>query len=285
MKRSDVIRSVGPSVVAFGSRLASTNILGPPPPFPPIVGTGFIVDSRGLVITNRHVIEEMDKIPPEARFVMLFPKPQMEGEKIYGGILTRRISRVFVFDAVVSPQPLFGEDNPDFAFAEIDIQGLPSLNLSNEPSVIEVGSEIATMGFPMGEEYLSPYSDQQVSQISPFARHGIISSVLPCECPHPHGFSIDVLSESGASGSPIFLAEDGRVIGILHAGVDSAPVTYGVPAWILKQGLEALDWSPQETKMTLTEVIEAERPLAPKASKPLQWTTTITLNPRSKDLR
>lgn len=270
MRRSDTIRSVGPSVVAFGSRIASTNELAPPP-FPPIIGTGFVVDSRGLVVTNRHVIEEMEKIPSEARFVMVFPRPHVFDEKVVAGILTRRISRVFILDALEAPDPLFGEVNPDFAFAEIDLQGLPCLELSAEANVIEVGSEVVTMGFPMGEQYLSPYSTDTISQISPFARHGIISSVLPCECEHPHGFSIDILSEGGASGSPIFLAEEPRVVGILHAGFAHAPVTYGVPAWILRQGLDALkkDWEPQQVKATLNEVVEAERSTAPK---PLEWT-------------
>lgn len=96
MKRSEVIRSVGPSVVAFGSRVASTNTLSPPA-FPPIVGTGFIVDSRGLVVTNRHVIEEMEKIPLQARFVMVFPRPEILGEEVVGGILTRQMTRVFSY--------------------------------------------------------------------------------------------------------------------------------------------------------------------------------------------
>jgi hypothetical protein len=41
--------------------------------------------------------------------------------------------------------------NPDFAFAEIDLQELPCLELSAEANAIEVGSEVVTMGFPMGE--------------------------------------------------------------------------------------------------------------------------------------
>ena len=200
---------------------------------------------------------------------MVFPKPEVLGDNVVGGVLTRQMTRVFILDALESPAPLFGEVNPDFAFAEIDLQGLPSLNITDQARVIEVGAEIVTMGFPMGEKYLSPYSKDTVSQISPFARHGIISSVLPCECNHPHGFSIDVLSEGGASGSPIFLAEDGTVVGILHASFSHAPVTYGIPAWILKQGLDALNWQPQQEKKTLAEVVEAERTIEPK---PLEWT-------------
>lgn len=63
----------------------------------------------------------------------------------------------------------------------------------------------------------------RASQISAFARRGIVSTVLPCACADPHGFSVDILSEGGASGSPIFRTDDPRVIGILHAGFDGAP--------------------------------------------------------------
>jgi hypothetical protein len=204
--------------------------------------------------------------------VMVFPRPDVLDGRVIVGILARRILREFILDTLEAPAPLFGQVNPDFAFAEIDLQGLPSLDISAESNPIEAGSEIVTIGFPMGEQYLSPYSTDAVSQISPFARHGIISSVLPCECENPHGFSIDVLSEGGASGSPIFLAEEGTVVGILHAGFDGAPVTYGVPAWILKQGLDAVirDWEPQQPKAALNEVVEAEKSTEPK---PLEWSS------------
>jgi len=95
---------VGPSVVAFGSRIAPTN-KPTPPPFPPIIGTGFVVDSRGLVVTNRHVIEAMETIPSVARFVMAFPGPEVFDERMIVGILTRRILRVFVLDAIEVPTP------------------------------------------------------------------------------------------------------------------------------------------------------------------------------------
>jgi hypothetical protein len=74
MKLTDVIRKVSPAVVAFGSRLypSKTDVA---PGFPPILGTGFIVDERGMVLTNQHVIDAVENIPTPARFVMIFPEP------------------------------------------------------------------------------------------------------------------------------------------------------------------------------------------------------------------
>jgi hypothetical protein len=62
--------------------------------------------------------------------------------------------------------------------------------------------------FPQGDVPLMPYSETKASQVSPFARRGIISSVLPCPCADPHGFSVDILSAGGSSGSPIVRADD-----------------------------------------------------------------------------
>src|SRR5687767_10934898 len=48
------------SIVAFASKIAVSKKA---PAFPTILGTGFVVDSRGLVITNRHVVRALEKLP------------------------------------------------------------------------------------------------------------------------------------------------------------------------------------------------------------------------------
>jgi hypothetical protein len=149
---------------------------------------------------------------------------------------------------------------------------LPVVEICGDSNVIEVGLEVATLGFPMGDDPLTPYDQQRASQISAFARRGIISSVLPCACPDPHGFSVDILSEEGASGSPIFRTDDPRVIGILHAGFDGAPITYGVPGHFLQTGLEIVkrDGRPNLTDVpTFKQIVEQERPKSPKG---FEWT-------------
>jgi S1-C subfamily serine protease len=85
MKLTAVIRRVTPAVVAFGSRFVPSESSATPG-FPVIIGTGFIVDERGLVITNEHVIEAIGKIPKSARFVMLFPEPVSEGGQTRFGV-------------------------------------------------------------------------------------------------------------------------------------------------------------------------------------------------------
>jgi S1-C subfamily serine protease len=184
MNLTEVIRKVSPSVVAFGSRL-STSKDDVAPGFPPIIGTGFIVDERGMVLTNQHVIDAIEKVPPLARIVMLFPQPKSVSGQTMFGVVLRKIRAINSISSFESSGPYFGEARPDFGFVQIDIQGLPAMEVCGESNVLEVGREVATLGFPMGQVPLTPYDQGKASQISAFARRGIISSVLPCACADP----------------------------------------------------------------------------------------------------
>jgi len=187
-------------------------------------------------------------------------------------VLLRKIKG---FSCISQFEPLagsfYGEEKPDFGFAWIDLQGLTALEICGDSNVIEVGLDVATVGFPMGHVPLTPYRTEKASQICAFARRGTISSVLPCACADPHGFSVDILSEGGASGSPIFRVYDPRPIGILHAGYNGAPITYGVPGHLLREGLKVVlnDWRPDlDGVPTLKEIVEEHRLQAPK---PFEW--------------
>jgi hypothetical protein len=244
------------------------------PGFPPLIGTGFFIDRRGLIATNEHVVEAMQQIPAAARFVMLFPEPASIAGETRFGVILRPIKSVNSVSSFESNSPFFGQAKPDFAFVQIDVQDVPALEICGDSNTIEVGLEVATLGFPMGEVPLMPYDQSKASQISAFARRGIVSSVLPCACADPHGFSIDVLSEGGASGSPIFRVDDPSVIGILHAGYPGAPITYGVPGHLLKTGFElvAQDWNPNLSGVPTLAELCAERLLGPKE---FSWSTVL----------
>jgi hypothetical protein len=274
MELIEVVRRVRPTVVALGSRLVQTEEASAPG-FPRIIGTGFIADERGIVVTNEHVVQAICKIPAPARFVMLFPEPvNAEGQTRFGVIL-RKILKINSISRFESNSPFFGQPVPDFAFVQIDVQGLPTLEISDESYSLQVGAEVATIGLPSGEKPLTPFDYGRASQISPFVRRGIISSVLPCPCPDPHGFSMDVLSEGGASGSPIFLTTDPRAIGILHAGFDGAPITYGVPGHLIRCGLEIVlrDWDPDLNGIAhLSDVIAAEQS---QGARDFTWSTAL----------
>src|SRR5689334_5420414 len=80
---------VRPSVVAFASRVVRRDR----PDFPEIIGTGFVVDSRGVAVTNKHVIDALQALPPHPRtqdpaaFCILPTSIQTSGDQRYMGTL------------------------------------------------------------------------------------------------------------------------------------------------------------------------------------------------------
>jgi len=83
--------------------------------------------------------------------------------------------------------------------------------------VLDEGAAIATAGYPMGTRTLT--APGYLNRISPMLQTGIISAVHRFPCAIPHGFTINVMTRGGASGSPVFRPDDGAVIGALYAGL------------------------------------------------------------------
>lgn len=241
MNLTQTFEAVRLSTVGFASKFVVTP-LGSKPVFPPIIGTGFVVDRRGLIATNRHVAEELLKLPPNPKtgapsamaIVWTEVQKMPDGQALPllfidvkdGGFLT----------SFSSNSPFYGESVPDIAFVQLNAQDLPALPLATEENSWPVGTAVGTAGFPMGSVPLTLYG--RVNQMSPFLRHGVISSVYPFPCTFPHGFTIDVTTQGGASGSPIFLADKPVVIGMIEAIVREAPnITIAVPSSLIASAL------------------------------------------------
>ena len=237
MRLTEVVEQVLPSVVALGSRLVPSKS-ETAPLFPLIFGTGFVVDRRGIVATNHHVWEELEKIPPPARLAILFPPPQQHKDGSLVGILLRGIRSVALLGEFRPRQPYYGPELPDIAFLQIDVCDLPCLELNRKPNVLRAGEGVATAGFPLGQMPLTLH--QKITQISPFVRSGIISSVYPAPSPYPDGFTMDITIQGGTSGSPVFLSESGLVVRMIYALVVDAPnIALAVPSNMIAIGLES----------------------------------------------
>lgn len=90
-----------------------------------IKGTGFNIDPSGKILTNSHVVEEMDSI------MVTFPDGQL-----------------FSAD-VISDYPEY-----DFSLLEIEGESLPTLNLYRSTDQEEVGKHIYIIGNPLAHSFI-----------------------------------------------------------------------------------------------------------------------------------
>jgi hypothetical protein len=108
----------------------------------------------------------------------------------------------------------------------------------------------------------------------PTLQSGIISAVLPFRCEKPHGVMINLMTQGGASGSPVFAPDTGEVVGILYGGLTeqgfaaNAPVeialptnfSYFVPAHYIESALDRMradgQFNPPDNAPTLEQLIE-----------------------------
>jgi hypothetical protein len=120
----------------------------------------------------------------------------------------------------------YGPEKPDFNIVRVKAKGLPRVELEGNTDKLMEGVEVGTIGYPMGTNALR--APGWVHQFGPFLQRGIISAILPTRCKAPHSFVINLLSLGGASGSPVFLAETGHVIGILNSGLIEARPTFSM---------------------------------------------------------
>jgi transcriptional regulator with XRE-family HTH domain len=231
---------VRPSIVAFASKVTMTE-LGGVPVFPDIVGTGFVVDSRGIVITNAHVVRALEALPrhpvtgARSDMAMVWAHVEAVGEGHTLPVVFADVKASSIIRSFVPNGPFFGEDLPDIAFVQLNVREIPALKLSTEPCAARMGLPVATAGFPLGTDPLVVHG--KVTQVTPFLRHGIISSLNPFPCPYPHGFTVDIMSQGGASGSPVFLTDHPTVIGMVYAGFPGTNVTMAIPSNLLSQAL------------------------------------------------
>jgi hypothetical protein len=197
------------------------------------------VDARGIAVTNNHVIKALAQLPKPVgtkespAFAILTTEIEHTSGQHQMGTLFIDIKGYNEIQSFVPDGTFYSESLPDFGFVQLQVCDVPVLPLAEQANILRTGTEIATAGFPLGTSGLTFY--EKVCQLTPFLRRGIISSVLPFPCPQPHGFTIDIMSQGGASGSPIFLLHEPVALGILHAGFGNTNIHMRCPPiWLLK---------------------------------------------------
>ena len=156
------------------------------------VGSGCILDSRGYIITNQHVIgNEKDEI-----YVTL-----------YGG------------DAVKG-KVLWTNSNLDLAVIKIAVAGLPYLNMGDS-DLIRIGEKAIAIGNPLGFDFQGTLTSGVISGLNRSVEvNGIYMEDL---------IQTDASINTGNSGGPL-LNRKGDVVGINTVKVESAEgIGFAIP--------------------------------------------------------
>lgn len=194
------------------------------------LGTGFAVGDGSLVATNGHVLPEvLDAGGDPESLAILLPGPDAQRAQV------RTVSRAA------------RDDRHDLALLRIAGSPLPALALRDSASVVE-GDEFLFTGFPIGAA-LGPY---------PVTHRAMISSITPIAIPPANAqhldpkivrrlqagaypvFQLDATAYPGNSGSPLFDAATGEVVGVINmvfvkgtkeaALAQPSGITYAIPS-------------------------------------------------------
>jgi serine protease Do len=176
----EVVEGVGPAVVNVRTNL------GQPGRTPE--GTGFIIDSSGVVVTNFHVVEGAFEITVISA----------DGRR---------------FEA----RAIGADENADLAVLRVDATGLPSVELGDSDG-LRLGETVVALGFALGLEGGPSVTSGIVSALGRTIRAG--GAGTPTRT-YEDVIQTDAAINPGNSGGPLVDLQ-GRVVGINTAGVQAA---------------------------------------------------------------
>lgn len=201
----DVVDKVSPAVVSILIKTTSFDFFSGPSTYESGIGTGFIVDSTGLVVTNSHVVDD----PSGEYTVVLNDGKDYKVEKIHL------------------------DESSDIAILEITARGLPKVELGDSAS-LKVGQKAIAIGNALGK-----FSNTvTVGVISGIARELEAVSGSGTQKVYEDVIQTDAALNPGNSGGPL-LNSAGQVVGINVAttfGADN--ISFAIPVNTLKPILE-----------------------------------------------
>lgn len=170
------------------------------------IGTGFIVDPNGVILTNQHVVSDTS-----ATYVVI----TSDGKQ-------HNISEIL------------RDDSNDIAILKIDAKDLKPLELGDSDSLM-VGQTVVAIGTPLGE-YAGSVTTGVISGLkrSVTASSGWFGSTSK---EYENVIQTDAAVNPGNSGGPL-ISSDGKVIGINFATSSGAEnISFALPINIVKQRL------------------------------------------------
>lgn len=191
-----VSMKVKPAVVGISTISVETSVFGNTRPTEG-VGSGFIVDSRGYIVTNAHVVGDNPK----------------------------EIKVYFIDGKELIAEVLWKDTTLDMAVIKVDATNLPIVELGDSDT-IQVGELAIAIGNPLGLRY-----DRTVTQgiISGLNRTIQVSQTDIME----DLIQTDAAINPGNSGGPL-INNEGRIIGINTAKASAESLGFAIPINIAK---------------------------------------------------
>ncbi len=181
------------------------------PPLPNIRATCFAVDKRGVFATAGHALRALHEMRrPDGTYPANVLAPVETKSRI--GVVGAPIAaiREVRFASGEKPRDLSGLA-PDVGFLFTALDGLPVVDLHESPLSTPEGRQVGVAGYPLGTSLVT-YTGAP-THFSPALRSGIVAAHLAKGSSVP-GLLLDLLNQEGSSGSPVFDANSGRVIGL-----------------------------------------------------------------------
>jgi len=233
-------------------------------------GTGFLISAGGYIVTNAHVVSGMTilyqsdgtnwrgaQIAEQANSPAKAPDPKKQEDPF---TLRYEVSSIKVVlhsgeqgEKTYFPSICKIDRNNDLAILRIrDRANFPFLEPSTE-STLPAGTPVLMAGFPGGKlPDLAPFANEdniaELKNRNP--RVSINSGTITAlrEYEGIRRYQLDVRANHGNSGGPVTNSE-GRVIGILYAGIDTMQsINYAIPISYLQKVV------PEELRGTFQSV-------------------------------
>lgn len=193
-----------------------------------LAGTGFAIADGQHIVTNYHVVRTAPDAPPTKL-----------GALVPGGVEFDRRELTLL---AVSPAH-------DLALLRLSGPPRKAVTLSRDPQLAPDGTAVAITGFPIGT----------VLGLVPATQTGIVSAQTPNISPQPDSrfldaallstprfsiYQLDLTAYPGHSGSPLYRADNGEVIGVLNATLikstkervlaDPSGISYAIPSGLVR---------------------------------------------------
>ena len=213
---ASIYRRLSPGVVTVSSRFGSgsSNPLDPAGGEQAGLGSGFVVDAEGRILTNAHVVTTGEGARPE------------RADEVY----------VQFADGNRAPAEIVGDDpNSDVALLEVDPDGLELTPLTlGSTRGLTVGEPVAAIGSPLGEP-----QTLTIGVVSALDRS--IKSLTDYQI--GNAIQTDAAINQGNSGGPL-LSSTGSVLGInsqiKSTSGGSVGLGFAVPAETVKRSFDQL---------------------------------------------